>query len=292
MSATVKRISAILAAVLLTLAFVSPAVVENTYAAKIKLNKKSLIIGKGESGTLKVKGTKAKVKWSSTNKKVATVSKKGVVKGKGIGNCTIKAKVSGKTLKCTVRVRKKNVASAMNLRNYILKHGKKSGDGEYYIHKKWKSWDVTYDVTVKAHKYDTEMEFESKNNEVEEDYSTFRMTIDLINEQPGDVWLLYGYSPAESDTTCEGTVYYDFCYDYTDSSACGGVTVSKVVYTEYDFSTGDSDSTVYTDPSYLSDPSTISTFCMHTSWAFGDFDTLFKKCGLKYRMKKLGFKNA
>ena len=72
--------------------------------AKPTLNKKKTTINAGQSVTLKVKGTKQKPKWSSSNKKIATVSKKGVVTGRSAGNVIIKAKVGGKTLKCKVTV--------------------------------------------------------------------------------------------------------------------------------------------------------------------------------------------
>ena len=73
--------------------------------AKPALNKKKAKISTGQSVTLKVKGTKQKPKWTSSNKKIATVSKKGVVTGRSAGNVIIKAKVGGKTLKCKVTVK-------------------------------------------------------------------------------------------------------------------------------------------------------------------------------------------
>ena len=55
---------------------------------KIKLNKKKLTItvGQTEKLTAKVTPKKAnqKVKWKTSNKKIATVSSKGVVKGKKV----------------------------------------------------------------------------------------------------------------------------------------------------------------------------------------------------------------
>lgn len=46
----------------------------------------------GKTVTLKVKNNKKKVKWISSNKKIATVSKRGKVKGKKAGKVTITAK--------------------------------------------------------------------------------------------------------------------------------------------------------------------------------------------------------
>ena len=53
--------------------------------ARPKLNKTSVAISKGKTYKLKLKNNKKKVKWSSSNKKIATVSKKGTIKGKSNG---------------------------------------------------------------------------------------------------------------------------------------------------------------------------------------------------------------
>lgn len=73
---------------------------------KIKLNKTKATIYVGKTVTLKVKGTKKKVKWSTSKKKVATVNKKGKVTGKKKGTAKITAKVAGKKLVCKVTVKK------------------------------------------------------------------------------------------------------------------------------------------------------------------------------------------
>lgn len=59
---------------------------------------------RGGKFTNKIMYATGSVKWSSTNKKIATVSKKGVVTPKSIGTCYIKAKSGGKTYKCKVKV--------------------------------------------------------------------------------------------------------------------------------------------------------------------------------------------
>lgn len=109
--------------------------------AKIKLNAKSKTLTVGKTCKLKVKGTKKKVKWSSTKKSVATVTKKGKVKAKKAGKCTIKAKVAGKTLKCKITV--KNSSDLIKIlpldSNYdllvkeIKKSANKDSDGNPYI---------------------------------------------------------------------------------------------------------------------------------------------------------------
>ena len=79
-------------------------------ASAIKLNKKTAKIAVGKSVTLKVRGTKKKVKWKSSKKSVATVNAKGKVTGKKVGKAVVTAKVKGKTLKCKVTVTKKQAA--------------------------------------------------------------------------------------------------------------------------------------------------------------------------------------
>ncbi len=72
--------------------------------AKIKLSQTKLSLDQGRSATLKVKGAKGKIKWSSNKKKVAKVNKKGKVTAVSVGTAKITAKVGGKKLKCTVKV--------------------------------------------------------------------------------------------------------------------------------------------------------------------------------------------
>lgn len=80
-------------------------------AAKVKLNKTKLTIDKGETYQLKVKNTKKKVTWSSKNKSIATVNKKGVVKGRKAGTTTITAKVGKKKYTCKVTVQEETKAA-------------------------------------------------------------------------------------------------------------------------------------------------------------------------------------
>lgn len=82
--------------------------------AAIKINKNSVSVYVNQTVTLKVSGTKAKVTWTSSNKKIATVSSKGLVKGVKKGTATIRAKVSNKTLKCKVTVKKSPAAKKGN----------------------------------------------------------------------------------------------------------------------------------------------------------------------------------
>lgn len=75
-----------------------------------KISKSSISLTKGNSYDLTVTGTASSPKWSTSNKKVATIKKvsarKYRVTAKSSGTATIKAKVNGKTLKCKVSVPK------------------------------------------------------------------------------------------------------------------------------------------------------------------------------------------
>ena len=88
-------------------------------AKKPKLNKSKAVIRVGKKIRLRVKNAGGKkVKWTSTKKKIASVTKKGVVKGKKAGKTVIKAKVGKKTLKCRVTVRKNNVQASADVYSF------------------------------------------------------------------------------------------------------------------------------------------------------------------------------
>lgn len=71
----------------------------------IKLNKSSMELEIGKSKTLKINNPKKKVTWKSANKKIATVSEKGIVTAVANGEVAIKAIVDGNTYECKVIVR-------------------------------------------------------------------------------------------------------------------------------------------------------------------------------------------
>lgn len=95
-------------------------VVKKAAIKSVKLTAKSATVAVGESKALKAKvspkkNTCTKVVWSSANKKVATVTSGGVVKGIKAGKTTITAKAadgSGKKASCKV-----TVSNAVNLSN-------------------------------------------------------------------------------------------------------------------------------------------------------------------------------
>jgi cell wall-associated NlpC family hydrolase len=84
-------------------------------------NDTMLILYKGESTRLTLKGLaqSAKVKWSSSDKTIAKVSKNGTVTAKGAGYCTISASFSGTSISYEVGVSAKTAVQAIR---YAVKH--------------------------------------------------------------------------------------------------------------------------------------------------------------------------
>ena len=93
----------------------------------VKLNKSKASLNPGESLKLKAtvkagKGSCKTLNWTTSKKKVATVSSKGVVKAVGTGTTTITAKAidgSGKKATCTVHVAGASNMGDMNLTNLV-----------------------------------------------------------------------------------------------------------------------------------------------------------------------------
>lgn len=83
--------------------------------AKSKINKTNLTLKIGKSYQLKIKGNKNKVKWSSSNKKIVSVTKKGKIKAKKLGKAKIYAKIKKRKLVCSVVVVKKRNTKSKNV---------------------------------------------------------------------------------------------------------------------------------------------------------------------------------
>ena len=73
--------------------------------AAARINYTSIKLGQGKSKQLKVKGTGAKLKWSSSNSKIVTVDKDtGVITAVKGGKATVTAKAGKKKYRCRVTV--------------------------------------------------------------------------------------------------------------------------------------------------------------------------------------------
>lgn len=129
MKITTNRLIALVMtfAMVMTIGGFSGLTAKSASAAKakaLKLSKKTLTLQVGTSGkvTLKNAPKGAKVKWSSKNKKIATVSKKGKITAKKAGKTKVTAKVTyrkngkkvTKSLKVTVKVQKAKAVKPTN----------------------------------------------------------------------------------------------------------------------------------------------------------------------------------
>ena len=81
-----------------------------SYAASIKLNKTNITLLRKQTSQLKVKNTKKKVTWYSSNKSVATVSKTGKVTGQ-----------KRELLLLQLRLDQKNIDVKLKYQNNIVK---------------------------------------------------------------------------------------------------------------------------------------------------------------------------
>lgn len=84
--------------------------------SKVKLNITKATLSVGGSINLKLLNNKKKVTWKSSNKKVASVTKKGKVKAKKKGKASIVAKVGKKKYICKVTVGKVSKKSTKNVK--------------------------------------------------------------------------------------------------------------------------------------------------------------------------------
>ena len=105
MKKNLKKIFSIFLAVVLLLSSTISFNTESVNAATPKLNKTKITLAVGKSTNLKVSGINNKVKWSTSDRTIVTVSEKGKVTGKNVGTAIITAKVGKKNLQCKVTVK-------------------------------------------------------------------------------------------------------------------------------------------------------------------------------------------
>lgn len=109
MQSITKRLLAVISAVILMTTMLIPAF--QASAASVRLNKTKIVLVVGQTYNLKVSGTKKTPQWSSSNKKIVSVTKKGVVKGLKKGTATVTAKIGKKKYKCKVTVEAPKLSS-------------------------------------------------------------------------------------------------------------------------------------------------------------------------------------
>lgn len=101
-----KKICKTLVSILITVILLSTVFVPvfQVGAASLTLNKTSILLVVGGSYKLKFNKNVKSVKWTVSDKRIATVSQNGVVKGIGKGSAVVSAKIGSKAYKCKVSV--------------------------------------------------------------------------------------------------------------------------------------------------------------------------------------------
>ena len=185
-------------------------------AAKVKLNKKEASLTIGGTIQLTVKGTRKSVKWSSSNKKVATVSRNGKVKGKKIGKAVITARIEKKKLKCRIIVKKKKNSTG-NKPQFSTKHIKLNLHSRPSDSVKITNMSSTQMKKVKVWMADEDKEEIGKEEII---FTVSGNTITLNAKIPGAFYLYasYGRKRYGKETVCcrvtiDGADYYDVIYD-------------------------------------------------------------------------------
>lgn len=127
---------------------------------KIKITKSQVTIQKGKTKQLKAKFypqySSAKVKWSSSNNKIATINSKGLIKAKKAGKVTITAKVNSKIKSsCKITVLNQPKSIKLNKSTAIIRKGDTLKlkytvkPKNAYVNVKWTSSDTSV-ATVNA----------------------------------------------------------------------------------------------------------------------------------------------
>ena len=98
----------------------------SVFLQPVKVFSNSCLLEKGHSKKLTISGYSGTIAWSSTNPKVASVSKSGVVKGKTIGNTVITAKIGEQRIGCAVSVTTASIKKVCERATYIGTHWKYS----------------------------------------------------------------------------------------------------------------------------------------------------------------------
>ena len=236
-------------------------------APRMRLNKTAITLIQEKTVKLRVIGTKKKVTWKSSNKKIAKVNKKGVVKALSPGKCTITAKVRGKKLKCKVTVDTVERINAKKLYDLIRKKGKK-GKGEEKnlrtISTKFrpKGTDDSIEVRITAYPEKGKLLF-SYDYVLDSPWDSYHteLTMNLLKKKKGTISTLY-------DGKSQG-LFLTECYNGADSDEAYDDVETSVPYKG------------------KPRPDDIIKGIYRINDAFANYNILLKKYG--YSMKKIGF---
>lgn len=124
-----------------------------------KLNRTAVTLYAGKTYQLKVKGTRQKVTWTNSNRKVAAVNSKGLITGRTAGTTKITANVGGKKYSCKVSIKTLSPAQIQasaykKLKNYIVNNGVTNSDGNKVVRIKMDqdglayTWGIVYDQSA------------------------------------------------------------------------------------------------------------------------------------------------
>ena len=92
--------------------------------AAAKLNQKSITLNVGKTYILKSSGTRGKITWTSSNRSVASVTSRGIVKAVKKGTVTITARYGKSKLTCKVTVKQPVTSIKLNKSSVSLEKGK------------------------------------------------------------------------------------------------------------------------------------------------------------------------
>ncbi|MBR0427544.1 MAG: Ig-like domain-containing protein [Clostridia bacterium] len=209
-----KRLSKVLLStfIAVTVLFITPIIFTNSNysytvnaATKVSLNKTRKTLYAGDTYKLKIEGTSKKVKWSSSNKKIATVNSKGKVKAKKDGKVVITAKVSGKNYKCTIKVKKNYIKAG----KYKLTFGKYkstlpkydicggtytiNGNGTYSYVNTWKDYSGKKSTKKHSGKYKIEY-YKDYMGEVDKNKYVIAFYAKKSNDKYDEFFIKKGYS--------------------------------------------------------------------------------------------------
>lgn len=87
----------------------------------ISINKGTALLAKKGSATLKLKGYPKKTSWTSTDKKIVSVSASGKITGKKTGNAVVYTTINGTRIGCAVSVVSKKLKKTVNAAKNIAK---------------------------------------------------------------------------------------------------------------------------------------------------------------------------